>query len=174
MNNNWYQNFLKLLADGLAKYQTPVPTPIPSTQSSERLYSVANACLGIDASPNDLVPDEVGCAETVSDIINKAFPSDMPVIVSTSLLYTYLKNSPKWIQVDQPRRGDVIISPSGYGNGRLSNGHTGYLGNGVGDQASIMSNNSNTGLFDIHYTLATWNARYKAIGGYPVLFFRRT
>jgi hypothetical protein len=36
-----------------------------------------------------------------------------------------------------------------------------------------MSNNSDTGRWDIHYTLATWKARYVDIGGFPLVYFRR-
>ena len=38
-----------------------------------RLYEAARSFIGTDASPNDLAPDELGCAETVNEIIRRAF-----------------------------------------------------------------------------------------------------
>lgn len=138
----------------------------------EILYSTALSCLGKDASPNDVVPDEVGCAESVSDILIQAFPKlDIPLIVSTNHLYNYLESSRSFIRIDQPLRGDIIISPTGYSSkypAPLPNGHVGIFS----DNNQIMSNNSDTGLFDIHYTLDSWNARYRDIGGYPVIYYR--
>ena len=34
-----------------------------------RLYEAARSFIGTDASPNDLAPDELGCAETVNEIM---------------------------------------------------------------------------------------------------------
>ena len=37
-----------------------------------KLYEAARSFIGTDASPNDLAPDELGCAETVNEIIRRA------------------------------------------------------------------------------------------------------
>lgn len=139
---------------------------LPTSQGM-KIYQTALTYLGKDASPNDLAPDELACAESVSDIINQAgFP--MPIILSTKELYNYLKIN--WLQITTPLAGDVIISPTGLGgNNGITNGHTGIVGlNGV-----IMSNNSATGNFLQNYTLSTWKARYQDKGGFPILFFRK-
>jgi len=152
----------------------------PVTQGNNRLilYAEALKCIGTDASPNDVAPDEVGCAETVSDILIYAFGTKVGIsfTLSTNTLYKELLASKAFIQVDQPLEGDIIISPTGYGNGNLSNGHTGIVGqidNTNRDNSIIMSNDSATGKFLENYTLGKWKARYKALGGYPVAFFRK-
>lgn len=152
----------------------------PVTQGNNRLiiYAKALKSLGLDASPSDVAPDEVGCAETVCDIVIDALgqKAGISFTVSTNLLYKQLKASTKWTQVDQPLEGDIVISPSGYGNGNLSNGHTGIVGqidNSSHDMSLIMSNSSATGTFEQNYTLGAWKARYAQLGGYPVAFFRK-
>lgn len=133
------------------------------------LYYTALGCLGIDASPNDVAPDEYGCAETVCDIIERAFPATLMFTVSTYSLYNELLTNKAFTRVDAPMEGDIVISPTGYGNGGLSNGHVGILGkNGM-----IMSNSSNTGQFTENYDIPKWKKRYCDIGGYPMIFFRK-
>ena len=51
----------------------------------------------------------------------------------------------------------------------MPNGHVGIMG----DNGQIMSNNSNNGLWDIHFTLASWKARYVDQGGFPMVYYRR-
>lgn len=145
----------------------------PVTQGNNRLILFATAvkALRTDASPADVAPDELGCAETIYDILASAFPLNVgfPFTVSTSQLYMSLRTCDKYILVDQPLEGDIVISPSGYGNGALSNGHIGIKG----ELDKIMSNSSATGTFEENYTMDTWKARYVGIGGYPMVFFRR-
>ena len=141
----------------------------PDASNRSKVYIAAVSCLGTDASPNDIAPDEVGCAETVNAIHKKAFGYEIGGGVSTNQLYKALISHSKFIGVDSPLEGDVIISPTGYGNGKLTNGHTGVMGkNGV-----IMSNDSSTGLFKENFTLESWRSYYGSRGGYPVKFFRR-
>ncbi len=139
------------------------------TKEGIKLFETAKSLLGVDASPNDIAPDELGCAETVSNVIKKAgFP--FPVIISTKELYAQFSHDEGWLEVPNPLAGDVILSPTGLGgkNG-ITNGHTGVVGlNDV-----VMSNSSATGKFEANYTLKTWKARYQDKGGYPILFFRK-
>ena len=151
---------IHLLKDYLSK---------PDGSNRSRLYIAAISSLGTDASPNDIAPDELGCAESVNAIHKKVFGYEVGGGVSTSQLYKALVSHPKFIAVDTPLEGDVIISPTGYGNGKLSNGHTGI----VGKAGVIMSNDSATGLFKENYSLETWRSYYSSRGGYPVRFFRR-
>ena len=137
------------------------------TDDGQRLFKYAQGFLGKDASPLDKVPDEYGCAESVSTIVNKLF-GDFPIITGTFSLYTNLQSHPKFLQVSKPLPGDIILSPTGLGNGVLI-GHTGI----IGADADIMSNNSTTGLWDIHYTLDSWRQRYQMSGGMPIYLFRR-
>lgn len=145
----------------------------PVTQGNNRLILFATAvkALGTDASPNDIAPDELGCAETVYDILSTAFPFNVgfPFLISTSKFYDAIKVSSKYIKVDQPLEGDIVLSPSGHGNGKLSNGHIGVKG----ELDKIMSNSSATGKFMENFTMQTWKDRYVKLGGYPMLYFRR-
>lgn len=136
--------------------------------SRTKIFNKAKQLLGTDASPNDLAPDELGCAETVNAIIEQALGYPAGGTLSTNLMYKALLKHTKFIKVDQALPGDIIISPTGYGNGGLSNGHVGIFGENEG----IMSNSSATGRFEANYTLKTWVARYRGKGGYPIVFFR--
>ena len=126
-------NFLKRLLLLLKSYLAS-----PDWSASGKLYLTAISCLGIDASPNDVAPDEYGCAETVNAIHKKAFGFEIGGTVSTSRMYEALKASRFFTRVDMPKTGDVIISPTGYGNGNLTNGHVGI----VGQDQRVMSNSS--------------------------------
>lgn len=159
----------KSLRQLIALFKSPVS---PVTQGNSRLILFATAvkALGTDASPHDVAPDEYGCAETVWDVLDSTgLPNDIPFTVSTNQLYKGLLASKYFIKVDQPLEGDILISPTGYGNGNLSNGHVGI----IGQLPAIMSNSSATGKFEENYTLDTWKARYVDIGGYPMAYFRR-
>lgn len=136
--------------------------------SRDKIYKAALAALGTDASPSDLAPDELGCAETVNAIVKKALGYEVGGTLSTNLMYKALLTSSKFIKVDQALPGDIIISPTGYGNGKLSNGHVAI----AGENDTIMSNSSATGTFESNYTQKTWDARYVTKGGYPKAFFR--
>lgn len=136
--------------------------------TSDKIYQTAFDLLGTDASPKGLASDELGCAETVSDILFDA-GCKIPVLVSTTELKHFLLVSKDWLRVSESAPGDVIISPTGEGgkNG-ISHGHTGI----VMKDGKIASNDSATGLFKENYTLKSWEARYKVKGGYPIYFFR--
>lgn len=139
------------------------------TTQGQQIFTTAKSLIGTDVSPNDLAPDELGCAETVSTLLNRAgFP--MPIILSTSELWRFFSQSDVWVEVMSPLPGDVIISPTGQGgkNG-ITHGHTGIVGEG----GRIMSNDSATGKFVSNYSIASWTVRYKIKGGYNTYYFRR-
>lgn len=142
-----------------------------TNQKSEILYKSALRFIGVDASPSDLADDEYGCADTICSILRNTFGSSMgiPYTVSTNTMYKSLKYSLGYEQINKPQKGCIIISPTGYGNGGLSNGHVGI----VGENNTIMSNNSYTGNFESNYTIDTWKARYVDIGGYPMYYFKK-
>jgi len=137
--------------------------------NAEKLYETALSFIGTDASPNDEAPDELGCAETVNAIHKKCFGDYIGGDVSTYRLFQSIKERKDFTLVDMPEAGDIIISPTGYGNGVVKNGHAGF----VMKDGKIASNDSGSGLFKENYTLATWNKRYAQLGGYPVYFYRK-
>jgi peptidoglycan hydrolase-like protein with peptidoglycan-binding domain len=136
-----------------------------------RIYRTALSFIGRDASPSDLAPDEVGCADSVSAVLQTALGSEMGIdyTISTALLYKELMASKAYTMVQTPQAGDILVSPTGLGNGGLSNGHTGIWG----ENGLIMSNSSATGNFMQNYNADTWKARYVALGGFPMCTFRK-
>lgn len=130
------------------------------------LLSVCTAHLGTDASPNDVAPDELGCAETVTALLQKIYP-ETPIITGTYTLYEYLNNSPKYQKINEPEPEAIIISPTGMGN-LGTNGHVGiFMEDGL-----IASNDSRTGKFLQNYTFETWKSYYGK-RGYPTFLFKR-
>jgi len=139
-----------------------------SDENRESIYKVAKSFIGLDVTPDDIVPDEYDCSDTVCTLLKKAGfnVGDFPL---TTRLYEYLLNSKEWNVVNEYKRGDVIISPTGYGNGNISNGHVGI----ISDNGKIMSNSSVDGILRENYTIDSWNYRYKNKGGFPVVYFRK-
>lgn len=133
-----------------------------------KLYAAALQSIGTDASPNDVAPDELGCAETVNAIFKSVFKSEIGGGLSTAHMFKALNSDARFMKVDQFLPGDIIISPTGMGNGKLSNGHVGI----VGLDEKVMSNSSATGTFEENYTIKSWIKRYRNQGGYPIYFFR--
>lgn len=130
------------------------------------LYQEAIKAIGMDASPEDLAPDELGCAETVSSIVRKVLP-DFPVITGTWVLNDKLSKDERFERVGEPEIGAIIMSPTGMGNGTFP-GHTGICG----DKNTIMSNVSATGKFDQNYTIESWKLRYMVKGQFPMIYYR--
>ena len=132
------------------------------------LFAAAREYLGREASPKDLAPDELGCAESVTNIIDDVVPN-FPVITGTWTLWEALKNDERFREVTLPMPGDIIISPTGTVKDAPYPGHVGL----VSRDGKIMSNNSYNGLWEENYTLDSWNARYKK-AGFPVIFYTLT
>lgn len=137
------------------------------------LYKTALGCIGTDASPNDVAPDDLACAETVNEIYKKAFGTYISTPgLSTYSLYSAMRLSPYFYKVDEEYEpvlpGDIIISPTGFGTGSLTHGHVGIMAPG----GFVMSNDSYSGMFQKNYSIERWRERYGKIGGFPILFFR--
>jgi len=151
---------------------TPLKTLIRfynfSTFAGKKLNTVAISFLGVDASPNDYAPDELGCAETINNIVFDAFGDYAGGDLSTYRMWKSIINNKKFLRVYKPLPGDIVLSPTGMGNGSIV-GHVGIKT--YGD--NILANDSRTGKFANTYTVEEWYARYSAKGGLPVMFFRR-
>ena len=72
-----------------------------------KLYEAARSFIGRDASPNDLAPDELGCAETVNEIIREALGDylDVENRLSTYWLYKALREFQNFKEVFIPVPG---------------------------------------------------------------------
>lgn len=114
--------------------------------------------------------DALGCADTVNNILDEVLGYNAGGGPSTHSMYKSLQTDTRFEQqtTASARAGDIILSPTGYGNGTLTNGHVGFLGeNGI-----IYSNNSNTSKLDTAFTAKKWKAYYKDKGGFPVVYYR--
>lgn len=132
----------------------------------DALYHLARFYIGHDASPFDSAPDELGCAESVSTIINHITP--FKITLGTYTLRDIFVKDTRFIPVlSQPQAGDIIISPTGMGNGQIV-GHVGIMGL----KGQIMSNSSATGTWEQNYNIDSWRARYRTKGALPIFYFR--
>lgn len=146
------------------------------TPNATKVYNVAKASLGKHISLNDAVPHDVGCAEAISYVLQKAGIQDIPSagIAGTATLYQFLSTNKQFLRLSSPEKGAIIISPTGSGNG-LVEGHTGILGGWSlmywGDYG-ICSNNSDSGLFLELWSLRRWKQNYGIYGNLPVAYFK--
>ena len=129
------------------------------------LYEMARACIGKDMA---LIQNELGCAEAVNGVFEKAFGTPVGGGASTYQMYGVLRKDKRFQRVFSPLAGDIIISPTGYGNGSIKNGHVGIMD----EKENIMSNNSLDGLWKVTHTLSSWQEKYGAWGGFPIEFYR--
>ncbi len=149
---------LKLLIEKLINF-------FKKPSNTEKIYQKAKQMLGQDASPLDFVSDELGCAESVSNIISKIIK--FPIMTGTYSLNYYLKHNNNFVSFEIPKkRGTIIISPTGTGNGKIR-GHVGILG----EYGIIMAANSANGIWSENYNLESWRKRYQDKGGFPIYFY---
>lgn len=118
----------------------------------ELLLEEAEKWLGQDASPEDIAPDEVGCAESVSNIIANVLPFYRSVKATTSL-QTMLDTSKNFRRTLLPSSGCIIVSP----RTKTTYGHAGI----VGRRGKIISNDSSTGKMEENYTFDEWIKEFK-------------
>lgn len=138
---------------------------IKSMTNNTTLYEKAKTYLGKDASPRDRAPDEVGCAESVSTIIQDVLP-DFPIITGTYTLWKRLEADPRFRRVTVQMPGTIIISPTGTVKANIP-GHVGIFANGE----LIMSNDSFKGTWQENYNLTTWHNRWGK-AGYPNYYYQ--
>lgn len=132
----------------------------------ESIYEEALRHLGEDASPLDRVDDVVGCAESVTEILNKVM--GFPIITGTWTMWDYLKRDSRFKKTSIPMPGDIVISPT---EGKRR-GHVGIVGK-HGAILSSVSLGKDSGKFMANYTLDTWFARYRGKMELPVHFYTR-
>lgn len=152
---------LNLIKTTMNKEETP----------QESVLRVAKEMIGKDASPRDQAPDELGCAESLANVLHAIDPNFSPAIVSTTKLYKALMHSPKYEATFDLEAGNILISPTGYGKYPriIPNGHCGVFV----EPNWIASNDSIKGTWEQNYTLSQWIKRYRNRGGYPLFVFRK-
>lgn len=133
--------------------------------NQEKLLQSAKDFIGKEASPDDIAPDELACAESVCNIIRTVF-RDFPVLTYTPHLFKELKRDKRFRLTTEIKPGNIIISPTEYGSG-IFPGHVGIML----ENQRITSNTSRNGLWENNYSLNTWVERYRKRGGFPIFFF---
>jgi len=133
----------------------------------EQLYTLSKSLLGTHLGRDKSVPNMVNCANACTDVLIRAGVKGLPPkgIAGTSALLSFLEDSPEFQETRTYTPGAVIISATGTGNGR-ARGHVGICGNN-----QIMSNNSETGLWDTQWNWKRWHDYYTQYGGIPTRFF---
>lgn len=131
------------------------------------LTKLCEESIGTDVTPDDLIPDSVSCAITVSTLLNYLDPT-FPKVAGTWTLWDILAHRTDYERVTVPSPETIIISPTGTGNGTMP-GHTGII---LADNV-IASNDSASGKFLKNYTLDTWSARYVDKGGFKIYMYKK-
>lgn len=133
----------------------------------QNLYNVARKDLGLSLydklNPN--IPEEEGCAETVSFILKQAgyvVPLDgIPTV--NGLIGWMLANG--FIEQSQNAAGYIIAAHN------ANHSITTFAHIGICLKYGIGSNNSNTGIFDEHYTYNSWYLYFGGKGGSLTRYF---
>jgi hypothetical protein len=110
-----------------------------------------------------IAPDELGCAESCTRMLNSLFPGSVKIKTGTSDMYAELITSDRWERIDEPEDGCVIMAVTGQGTGH---GHVGIV---VG--TSVFSNNSKTGKWARHLSVLFFQDLYQK-RGFVIHYFR--
>lgn len=136
--------------------------------NSSIVYVRAKKLLGEHLTLNNEVPEDLGCAEAVSYILQNCGAKNFPILgfAGTADLLLWLQNSPQFVEIFIYEPGAIIISATGTGTG-IIHGHCGVLGNN-----GAMSNNSANGLWQEKWTVEKWNAYFQDYGKMKTRIFR--
>lgn len=154
-----------------------IPTP-PQKSPRERIYEEAVKCLGTDASPADAAPDELGCMDSVNQIVFRATGEyiETPGISTFKGFMALVERADKWVRVTDPEPGNIIISPTGLQptDSPIKNGHIGIFGKDkkIMSNSSGLDNPAQRGKWVENYTLDTWVERYRNKGKFPIYYFK--
>lgn len=128
----------------------PVEPPKPSTR--ENLYVAAKASLGVDWTPEDVIPDSVACVSHLQEIYRKATGSYIgkgAARYNTKGLLLVIAADSRFKRVasDEALPGDIAICATGEGRDPSDHGHCWIVG-----KTHWMSNTSATGNWEANYT----------------------
>ena len=140
-----------------------------------KLYETAYNLLGTDVSPQDNAPDELGCMDSVSRLIQKAYPEiHFPTILSTKKGFDYFSQSPYFEEIQSPMTGAIMMAVTGTGAGTIKNGHIAVCGKKLSPDRTLwaMSNDSRSGLWEVNYSVGSFTRYFNGRGKMPVRFFR--
>jgi len=147
----------------LKEQEVPI---VKQETKNDILYKTALRLLNTDASPKDMVDDDVACVDTLNNVYKTAFGTEISRnVVSTIALYDILVKDKRFYRTTEPIKGTIILCVTGTGNGKML-GHVGIQG-----IHKIISNDSTTGLLKDRYSYQTWYNRYVKLGGFKMHFF---
>lgn len=145
--------------------ETPEIAPVvPLPSLAFLITEEAKQWEGRDASPRGLAPQEVSCAEGVSNILHRVLHEFPEGIVSTASLFGRLLEDTHFTPVLTPSPGCVIVSP----RTQMTFGHAGIF---IEDDV-ILSNDSKTGTMQQNYTFDTWIHEMKVRRGLHTYIFK--
>lgn len=145
---------------------------MPVTNLSEQLYEASKSLLGQQLCKNPVL----GCTESISKVINKAFGEHLAYDGTAQIYTEYLIVNSHWLEVTESEAGDIVVYVSGTNtNLRVQHGHILVQGKNISPDGSVymMSNNSNTGFYDTHLTKKMCVDYFQTFGGFEPHYFRR-
>lgn len=148
------------------EYVKPEPPKVetPIVTKADLFVQALKNSIGHDLSPKNLAPQELSCAEGMSNILNSIFPDFPKDVTYTPDLFKKLKAYPQYFKPTlTPSKGCVIISPTV----KDTHGHVG----GMISATEIVSNSSKTGTIESNYTFDQWVNKYKIENGLRVYIF---
>lgn len=155
-----------LKAQILIKEKPMEPAPVIPQPEEPKLYTVAKSLLGKRLTLDNSVPKNVGCAQALSYILKEAgYAIPKGGISGTYTLYEWLQKN--FLKTDTLEKGNIIISVTGTGNGKIR-GHVGVLF----ENEVIASNDSDSGLLDTHWKYENWKAYYQTVGKLRTVIFK--
>lgn len=180
----WKTNYSKLPTDDIEPLEPvkPEPTPLPEpvkpeppkkpmqTETGEQLYAKSKSLLGQELTPGDEIPDVVGCVANLQEVYRRTtgrYIGNGSALYSTKALKDWMLKDKNFTQPSEPLPGDILVYPTGEGNGNVSNGHCFVVG-----KRDWMSNNSFNGLWSADFTEAKARAFYEKKGGFTPYIFR--
>lgn len=131
----------------------------PSTQ----LAMCAKLYAGADLS--QIAPNELGCAESVTRLVNTLFAGSVSLTTGTSTLYSDLVHNRHWKRVYSPVEGCMILAVTGQGRDPKAHGHVGIVSGPL-----VYSNKSETGQWDKHLSVAYFTYMFMK-QGFPIHYF---
>lgn len=143
----------------------PIMTPTPET-----LYEAAKAALGTHLTLDNNVPGDLGCMEAVSKLWQEIGIENIPSsgFEGTAQGLAFMEHSFQFVEktLSTIAPGDVIDFATGTSTKGSPHGHILIMGH-----TSLMSNDSDTGLFAAKYSLATALQYFRDTLGFPPRIF---
>lgn len=154
----------------------PLPEPIPEapepvqTEVGQLLYLKSKSLLGQELTPNDEIPDYVGCVANLQVVFFKAtgrYIGQGAALYNTRALKNWMLKDTAFELVTEHLPGDIYVYATGEGNGKVSNGHCGIVG-----KKDWMNHDSKTGLWSANSSEEKSRAYFEVKGGYKRYVFR--